>query len=233
MTHPTREEWITYLYDEFDHETRANLNAHLHVCPDCKTSLSKWRGTMTELNEWKIPAPGKLIATETAWPLLRWAAAALIVLGFGFGFGRLSSTSSANVAKLQATLLPALRQELQREFKADFEAALNTERSTLATDFQRQLRTGLEAWAANAAAASNLENRRVLAEFVQSYKPARADDLRAMLTLMQRLDKQNRGEYARLRKDLETVAVVTDNRFSLTQNQIGQLASYTLPTHEP
>jgi hypothetical protein len=78
-----------------------------------------------------------------------------------------------------------------------------------------------------------LETRRVFTELVRSYKPARVDDLRAMLTLMQRLDKQKSGEYARLRKDLETVAVVTDNRFSLTQNQIGQLASYTLPTTEP
>ena len=126
-----------------------------------------------------------------------------------------------------------MRQELQREFNADLQAALNTERSTLATDFQRQLRAGFEVWAANAAAASNLETRRLLVEFVQSYKPARADDLRATLAVLQKADKQYRAEYARLRKDLETVAVVTDNRFSLTQNQIGQLASYTLPTNEP
>ena len=233
MTHPTREEWITYLYDEFDKETRANLTAHLHVCPDCKTTLGKWRGTMAELNEWKVSARSKSISIETARPILRWAAAALIVLGFGFGVGRLSSTGSANVAKMQATLLPVLRQELQREFNADLQAALNTERSTLATDFQRQLRAGFEVWAANTTAASNLETRRLLVEFVQSYKPARADDLRATLAVLQKADKQYRAEYARLRKDLETVAVVTDNRFSLTQNQIGQLASYTMPTTEP
>jgi anti-sigma factor RsiW len=113
MTHPTREEWITYLYDEFDKETRANLTAHLHVCPDCKTTLGKWRGTMAELNEWKAPTRNKSIAIETARPILRWAIAALIVLGFAFGFGRLSSTTSANVANASG-LLPVLRQELQR-----------------------------------------------------------------------------------------------------------------------
>src|SRR5438874_1991478 len=99
MTHPTREEWVTYLYDEFDKETRANLTDHLNVCPDCKTTLGKWRGTMAELNEWKVRTRRRSSAVQTALPILRWAAAALIVLGFGFVLGRFSSTNSANLAK--------------------------------------------------------------------------------------------------------------------------------------
>src|SRR5436309_1782787 len=38
MNHPSREEWMSYLYDELNADQSANLQAHLHTCPDCKTN---------------------------------------------------------------------------------------------------------------------------------------------------------------------------------------------------
>ncbi len=40
MNHPTREEWMSYLYDELTAEEHSGLAAHLAVCPECKTRFS-------------------------------------------------------------------------------------------------------------------------------------------------------------------------------------------------
>src|SRR5882672_8039898 len=123
MNHPTREEWMSYLYDELTGEQHANLAAHLAVCPDCKANIGEWRAVRKDLDTWNLPAKrARVVLTR---PLIKWAAAAAIMIGFGFGVGRFATSASADVEKLRAAIEPSIRKQLRQEFAQTLRSELD------------------------------------------------------------------------------------------------------------
>src|SRR5205814_8351262 len=113
MNHPTREEWMSYLYDELPAREHSNLAAHLAVCPDCKLKLSEWQAARTNLDAWQLPPKRQGVAPGR--PLVKWAAAAAIVLGLGFAMGRPSS-APVNADRVRAEIEPKTREQLRPAF---------------------------------------------------------------------------------------------------------------------
>src|SRR5262245_44088823 len=109
MNHPTREEWMTYLYREISREATGELIAHLDVCDDCRANVASWQHAMLALDAWQLPTaqPRRHRA-----PLLKWAAAAALLLFAGFGFGRAVSPTIANTAAIRAAIEPSLKSSL-------------------------------------------------------------------------------------------------------------------------
>jgi hypothetical protein len=125
MNHPKREDWVQYLYGEIKPDSRRQLNDHLQGCAECDQELQNWKRSLRRLDAWKLPrTSGRL--NEVA-PFLKWAAAALLVLGLGFGFGRLTARQ-ADLAKVRAQVEPGLRREfadlLRREIDKSSAATL-------------------------------------------------------------------------------------------------------------
>ena len=54
MNHPTREEWMSYLYDELNASERANLKTHLRGCAECAAKVSDWQAARTNLDAWQL-----------------------------------------------------------------------------------------------------------------------------------------------------------------------------------
>ena len=208
MNHPTREEWMSFLYDELTDEQRANLAAHLAVCPDCKTCVNDWRATGNDLRSWQLPVRRARFALQR--PVLRWAAAAVIMLCVGFGVGRFTTAASAD--KIRAAVEPAVRGQLREEFA-------------------RMLRSELEKASAAALDASRAESRQLIGDFAKVYESNRAEDNQAVYEALNKLETQRLADNATLRKELETVAVMTDFGFRRTQQQMLQLADYTQPAN--
>lgn len=118
MNHPTREDLVAHLYSELPPERQAELTAHLGQCAECQKLATEWRGTMAELDTWKLPATqpkrGHEPETVVVAPFLKWAIAACLAIGFGFLGGRLSAPApdtnatraefTADLRKLAATL---------------------------------------------------------------------------------------------------------------------------------
>ncbi len=208
MNHPTREEWMSYLYDELTGEQHAGLEAHLAVCPDCKAGLDQWRTTKVDLDAWCLPA--KRAQSPLPRPFVRWAAAAAVMIGVGFGVGRFVPSASADVDSLRAEIEPSIRQQLRQEFA-----------QTLRSELERASVANL--------AASNAEARQLVADFVKAYEANRTEDNQAVYNALNKLDTQRLADYATLRKELETVAVLTDVSFRRTQEQLVQLADYAQP----
>jgi len=100
VNHPTAEEWMTYLYNELAPERKRELHAHLAQCGDCGKQLHQWRAGMLALDDWKRPAPRLKVLAPPA-TLLKWAAAAAVVLVGGFAIGRQSSNAPSEVAELK------------------------------------------------------------------------------------------------------------------------------------
>lgn len=205
MNHPTREEWMSYLYDELTGEQQANLAAHLAVCPECKAKVADWRGLKKDLNAWQITEKPAHVVWNRAW--VRWAAAAVVMLSVGFGTGRLSMSASVDPEKLRAAIEPSIRDQLRAELA-------------------QMLRDESEKSAAATLAAANDRANELVGDLAKAYEQRRADDNQAVYAALNRLDAQNVAGLASLRKELETVAVLTDVGFRQAQRQIYQLADY-------
>lgn len=233
MTHPSHEEWMSFLYSEVDRETHARFQRHLVDCPDCKAAVATWRGTMKELDTFKLLArQERQLHTTFAQTLVKWGIAALFILGIGFEAGRLSRSIGHDAQWLQAVVLSQVRAQLREEFKADVQAALASTESSATNEFRRALRTAFTEWAANQNATASAQTQQFVAALTESIASARVEDRQATLALLKTLEQQNLAAFAHLKKNLETVAVVADNRFQQTETQLGQLISYAQPNTE-
>ncbi|MEQ2005591.1 MAG: zf-HC2 domain-containing protein [Limisphaerales bacterium] len=112
MNHPTREDLVAHLYSELPPERQAELDAHLGQCAGCQKLATEWRGTMTELDAWQLPAPEPQPEFEREpvefAQLFKWALAACLVVGLGFLGGRLTAPAP-DAAALRAALAPELQ----------------------------------------------------------------------------------------------------------------------------
>jgi anti-sigma factor RsiW len=231
MNHPTRQDWMDYLYGELPARTRTRLDAHLAACPECKAAVASWRATMRQLENWTLPKAGG--RRVSFLPVLKWAAAAAFVLGLGMVIGRAFAPTAPNVAALRAALLPELRHQWQREFAADFQAAAAAKPGALTNEFRRQLRAGLREFAADTLAASTSHTQQLLAAFAQSCNETRAADHQALLALFQDQDQRRQADYASLHQDLATVAINAQLRLDGAQEAIGELAAYAQAPPRP
>ena len=157
MNHPTREDLVAHLYGELPPEQQATVTAHLGSCADCQKLATEWRGTMAELDTWKLPLPqpSRERAPENVVfaPFFKWAVAACLAVGFGFLGGRLSAptpdTSAvraefATELKQLATTLETQRTEDRRAI-TDILQTMQTQR----TEDYAALRRALETLAVN------------------------------------------------------------------------------------
>ena len=209
MNHPTREEWMSYLYDELNADQSANLQAHLHTCPDCKSKVNEWQAARSGLDEWRVPKRrGRVVLAQ---PMVKWAAAAAIVLSIGVGIGRLTS-APLDVQQVRAAIEPEMRQELRREFAQLFRDQLDKSASTTL-------------------AASTEQTRQLLAEFARAVEAKRTEDYQAINAALDKLQSQRLADFFSLKKDVDTMAVLTESGFRRAQQQLVQLADYTQPAN--
>ena len=205
MKHPSRETWMSYLYDELTTPERAEAAAHLADCPECQNQVAGWRATVSALDSWKLPRRRERTSVFFA-PVVQWAAAVVVVLSVGFGVGRLSAPA-ADVGQIRAALEPSLRQQLRAEFA-------ETVRAELARASADTLNTSRD------------ETQRLLANFAAQVEQVRGEDWQTIRTALAAFRQERLTD----RRDLETVAVLTGAGLRQTQQQLYQLADYSIPT---
>ena len=131
MSHPKREDWVQYLYGEIKPDLRRQLNEHLQGCSECGEELQNWKRSLQRLDAWKLPRTSARLDAVT--PFLKWAAAALLVLGLGFGFGRLTARQ-ADLEQVRARVEP----EIRREFADLLRREIDKSSATTLAQAQRQ-----------------------------------------------------------------------------------------------
>jgi hypothetical protein len=88
MKHPEREEWVPFVFGEADASQRRKLESHLQSCAECREEIETWQRSVGRLDSWKLP---RISRSRLGFvPLVKWAAAAAVVLSLGFGLGRMS-----------------------------------------------------------------------------------------------------------------------------------------------
>src|SRR5205809_2947462 len=210
MNHPTREEWMSYLYDELTAGEPSSLAAHLAVCPDCKTRVSDWRTARKNLDVWQLPARPARVPFRR--PLVRWAAAAALMIGIGFGVGRFATPATANAGKIRAAIEPEIRQQLRQEFT-------------------QLLRDELDKATSATLAASGEQTKHWVEDYAQALETKRTEDSQAIYAALNKLQSQRLADFVSLKKDVDTVAWWTDAGLRRARQELVQLADYTQPAN--
>jgi len=192
---------MSFLYGECAPERRRELDSHLAACPTCAGQVKTWRGSINALDDWPLPARRHV---RRQWaPMLKWAAAAAVVLAAGFGLGRQTSSARAEVAALKGSIadLTAL---VQREHSYNLSNSLSM------------------------AATANTETLRLLGDYARLQQEQRAADQEVIKTAFRSFDLR----LGRVHSDLLTVAENTEAGFEQTHENLAQLASYSIPHQE-
>ncbi len=204
MKHPDPIDWMGFLYGEVPREQRADLDAHLAVCPDCVRRLARWRETTGLLDAAGVPE--RPVRARSWRRAIQWAAAAAVLVGMlggGFLLGRRGAVSDEQLEERLAALRDQLRADVGAQRGQD-------------------LRQVAEATVQLARA----ENRELLAEFLRRYQVARAEDRAEILSGLRQLDERRGVETARLREGLVKLAASTGSGFEQTHHQMQWLTSY-------
>ena len=203
LTHPGAAEWMAFLYGEVAPERKRELETHHAQCPACAAKVKEWRAGLTALDEWALPVPRA--TSPASRPVLRELfpalkwAAAAAVVLL-LGFGLGRRTSPA------ATEIGALKASVGQ----------------LTESAQREQRRGWSNSVDIATLAANMAILRLLADSSQWQTQSDQQTLALALADLE-------GRLGRLRAELETVAVNTENGFEQTHQNLTRLASHTLP----
>jgi hypothetical protein len=107
-------------------------------------------------------------------------------------------------------------------------AAPSPDLAALRGQLEPQMRQQIKKEMAALAASHQADTRQALAALADALESQRLADRQATLKLLKEQDAQQTAEWAALRRDLETVAVLTDGSLRNTQDQIGRLAALNL-----
>ena len=211
MKHPSTEEWMSFLYEENSPRQKTELKAHLRSCPECCVKVAEWRAGMRALDQ----TLGDCRRPAAVRGAVKWAAAAAIALLLGFGFGRISAPGPGEIKSLRRTLT----EEFGRQLAAT--------RAELSDDLKQQQTAALRRILAAAAESANAATQDWLAEFAQSAEAKSAAEHDTIADALKQLDAKWTRNQSALRRELETVAVLTEDGLANTQQRLVQLANFT------
>ena len=215
VDHPSREEWVAYLYGESDARDQSRLTAHLHDCAECRGQVEAWRKTMYALNAWELaPASSRARAVVPQWVPV--AAAAAFALFIGIGAARVTAPKPVDVDALRAELGQNLRQEIGAEWRTAL--ALTSER--MYSDLYTQLRDDVDASAARAVMLTRSEAGRAIGEFARLYEEDQTRSRTGIAEIIQYVDEQRVQDVAELRSTVRSLASATGHEFQRTQRRL-------------
>lgn len=217
-THPTPEDWMSFLYGEDVPARHIELDAHLRDCAQCRQQVQQWRGSMSALDTWSVPQARRRVFAR---PAVQWAAAAAIVLGLGIALGRMSSSAAPDLAQLKA------------ELRTEMDAKLTAAREHFAQAMQQQQTELAQAVHAAAADTATEETEQLFEKYVKALEERRESDRASYLATLQQIDQRRQNDVASLRQDVATLAVNADDSLSQTREQLLQLAEATQPIPAP
>jgi hypothetical protein len=203
---------MSFLYGETEPPRSTELRSHLAECAACSSKVKTWRASMKALDQW--PAESAAQPGFRWMPVLKVAAAVALLVAVGFGLGRVSSREGSGLAAMRA------------ELAHDFERKLELARSNLAEQLQRQQREAIDAAMTETLRAAITDSQGRLADYAASAETARLQDYETVLAGLRRIDTAREADYASLRKELETVAVLTQAGF---QNLVAQAQPASAP----
>ncbi len=162
------------------------------------------------MDAWRLPTRPARVPLQR--PLVRWAAAAALMIGIGFGVGRFATPATANAGKIRAAIEPEIRQQLRQELT-------------------QLLRDELDKAASATLAASGEQAKHWIEDYAQALETRRTEDNQAIRAALNKLESQRLADVVSLKKDVDTVAWWTDAGLRRARQELVQLADFTQPAN--
>ena len=144
---------------------------------------------------------------------VKFAAAAILLIGIGFIAGRLF-VPAADVGQLQAALEPAIRQQMQEQWRQAYANGFTQIKNELAQQMSRDL----SEFAEQSLAASTTMTDRRLNELVRLIEAARTQDRRWIAAAIEQMELNRRQDNARIGNGLVTLANRTNDLQRIEEN---------------
>ena len=212
--HPSEQEWMEYLYDEMTSAERSAVEAHMKDCAPCQEKRDGLQGTQRSLDEWRVVVPAKHELAKGWQPVVKWAAAAVLVATTAFATGRISR-APVDVAALQAQISKPIEERVHQQMQAASEQALAAAEAKL----QAQLAARLQEVTNKALAETAANTKKQLDDLAVTLAALREQDRTAVTAVLEEFESQRMAEYLKIRADLERVALFSQS--------VAQFASYS------
>jgi hypothetical protein len=232
---------MEYLYGEMQSAEKKSLETHLKGCAPCRAAKNEFTGTMETLDTWEVKLPAKhslADARHRFQPVVKWAAAAALLVSTAFAAGRFSRPDVAALqaqisAQVESNLKSELQAPLEQRFAEQMEVA--TERAALEAKAKVDLEIAarLNEISMRARADAVLAAEEQIEQLSITLSALREEDRQRMTTALKAIETQWLTENRKMREDLERVAVFSDESYRIAQRQLVQLASYNQTNLEP
>lgn len=160
--------------------------------------------------------------------LLKFAAAAVLLLAAGYIVGRVCAPRPPDIQQLYSTLEPAIRQKLLAEMGRYWQLSTAAAYAQLKEDLDQQYRQDLNRFATQTFAASTAVTNQLLEELIKSINSAQTQDRRWVTAALQQIESNRLQDKNQLSHGLATLAVYTDDQLLKTKNDIAQFVSNTI-----
>lgn len=222
MNDPKPEDWMDYLYEEASPEDKARFQKRLENDAEARRQVETWKATQDALDEWRVPV--RASSRGRTYGRIGWAIAALLVLGLGIGIGMRLSPSRSDMASVRK----AIQEDVAKEMRAALSEDLTALRVELSDQFAEQLRTEIATASTNILEASDARTQQTVEQLLAVWNEGRQRDLRVMTDFLRQMNETQQAGYSRLRQDLETVALVANDRLNLTAESLEQIAALSV-----
>ena len=162
--------------------------------------------------------------------LIKFAAAALILIGSGYAIGLLSAQKTPDIEQLYATLEPAIRKKVLEDIERYWQVALASNYAQLKDEFQQQYRRDLSQFAIETLAATNAVTNQRLEQLIESINTAQMQDRRWFTAAVEQIELNRLRDKTQLSNGLESLAVQTADELEQTKQDLVHLLSYTQPS---
>jgi len=161
--------------------------------------------------------------------LVKFAAAATVLVTAGYLIGRLSAPKPMDAEELYAALKPAIKRDLLESMARQWQLILASNNAELKDELRTEYRQDLNQFAVQTLAASGAATNQLLRDLVQSVRDAQIRDLRSVAAALRQIESDRVRDKAQLANGLETLAVATGDELQRTKDDIVQFLVYNQP----
>lgn len=231
MTHPSREEWMAYLYGESEPPKQTELDDHLRHCDQCKNSVTQWRNVMTKLDTWQLPQnpnPPRILSHRVLKPI-RWIAAAVLIMAAGYTAGGISARRSLDIDQFR-TVSDRMREEWKLTL-ASHNTRLQKELDEFKKQIDYQQNADFTEFAARMLSASGAMTNQLLRELISEIQTTQMQDRHRFAAALEQIEFNRLRDSNWARNSLKNLALYTEDVLLRTGHDVPEWLSDPNTTH--
>jgi|GEM_PF-4485477 len=232
MNHPEQEKWMSYLYGELNEPEQLEMTKHLESCAECRTQVRSWQATMIKLDTYKAPAFTRSHGTHSSWfRVVRWSAAAVILLAAGIWAGWLGGSNAVDSESLRqdietsvtASITPVIENDLRQQLSREMAVTLANYRAQVSEALYQQIQLQLKEYAVQTLTASGAQTNQLLEQLLEAVKVSQLEERQIYASILKQLEMERIRDQEQLRNEFALFAQETGGRLMETQKNVVQL----------